>query len=365
METPSYGLAGTTDLKRGATSNQSDEDADVAAKSASSGCPDAGSATPASSESETNQLNTENAQERYDPQLNFDLWTLSHFPRFLYMEAADTSTPLSSIKTIILWKKVVGITAESTEMKRLRNGSYIIEVKHPKYAENLLKTKEIYGVPVRVTLHRSLNTSKGLIFANHISNDSEQDIKEHSTNQGVIHVKQIISRVKGPTNAYILTFNTPKLPTSVKVAYMHCKVKTYIPSPTRCFKCQKFGHSTNDCFQKESVCGKCTEIMDEEHSYQTCQNTLKCRNCGGNHESSSRNCPEWKFQRRILEIKVTQNVTFIEAKKKAESEISPMQSAISNGKLQGGPYPGVLGLLPLDTGINLCPLYPWRRVLLG
>ena len=113
---------------------------------------------------------------------------------------------------------------------------------------------------------------------------------------------------------------------------MNCKVKTYIPSPTRCFKCQKFGHSTNDCFQTKSFCGKCSsEITDENHTYQNCQNSLKCRNCGGDHESSSKNCSEWKFQRRILEIKVTQNVTFIEAKKKISLDFPRLLVWISGG----------------------------------
>ena len=44
--------------------------------------------------------------------------------------------------------------------------------------------------------------------------------------------------------------------------------------------------------------------------------------------SSSRFCPEWKTQKKILEIKFTENVSFFEAKKRIENDQSPKKQTI-------------------------------------
>jgi hypothetical protein len=71
---------------------------------------------------------------------------------------------------------------------------------------------------------------------------------------------------------------------------------------TQCQKCQKFGHSTKDCFSKE-CCQICAEKhYTRQHKCQICQTIgvecphakLKCRNCGENHRANSQLCSFWK-----------------------------------------------------------------------
>ena len=47
-----------------------------------------------------------------------------------------------------------------------------------------------------------------------------------------------------------------------------------------------------------------------------CKNEAKCVNCHKNHQSKSNQCEIWKKEKEIMKIKVTQKITYLEAKKK-------------------------------------------------
>ncbi|GBM53599.1 hypothetical protein AVEN_105488-1 [Araneus ventricosus] len=65
------------------------------------------------------------------------------------------------------------------------------------------------------------------------------------------------------------------------------------------------------CRGKET-CGRCSEIG---HNSKSCTSTPKCSNCKAEHPSYSRKCPRWVEEREIQAIKVTQNISFAEARK--------------------------------------------------
>ena len=56
----------------------------------------------------------------------------------------------------------------------------------------------------------------------------------------------------------------------------------------QCFKCQRFGHTTEICTSKKSICRFCAN----DHITKDCKNKdkLKCANCGKNHKANSINC---------------------------------------------------------------------------
>ena len=60
------------------------------------------------------------------------------------------------------------------------------------------------------------------------------------------------------TNTLILTFNTPKIPESLKVCYLNIPVSQFVPNPLRCYRCRKFGHVTSKCKHIET-CTRCSE----------------------------------------------------------------------------------------------------------
>ena len=92
--------------------------------------------------------------------------------------------------------------------------------------------KTFCGLKLSVTPHSSLNTSKGIIRCQALNRVTSHDIKEGMVEQGVTDVRRITVRCDGVmklTNTYVLTFNSPNLPTIVKIGFMQVKVDVFIP----------------------------------------------------------------------------------------------------------------------------------------
>ena len=67
------------------------------------------------------------------------------------------------------------------------------------------------------------------------------------------------------------------------------------------------------------VCEKCgTGGFD--HVESRCPNPVKCVNCGLNHLSRSNECEMWQKEKEILKIKVTRNITYLEAIKEFKKQ---------------------------------------------
>ena len=52
-----------------------------------------------------------------------------------------------------------------------------------------------------------------------------------------------------------------------------------------------------------------------DHPTHACKNEAKYVNCNKNHLSKSSQCEIWKKEKEIMKIKVTQKITYLEAKK--------------------------------------------------
>ncbi|GFS53154.1 CCHC-type domain-containing protein [Trichonephila clavipes] len=113
-----------------------------------------------------------------------------------------------------------------------------------------------------VTPHKSLNCSRDVISKSDLLCTSEAEILEGLSDQGVIQVRRITilrDSKRLPTKHIILTFNSPKLPTSIKARYLNCKIRPYVPNPLRCFKCQRSGHSQT-AFRGQLTCSRCATV---------------------------------------------------------------------------------------------------------
>ena len=138
------------------------------------------------------------------------------------------------------------------------------------HSKILLKSKSLYGIPITVNPHTYLNSSKGVIRSRDLEGISEEEICENLSSQGFISVKRIKVRRNNelvPTNTFILTFDVPTLPISVKAGYLHIPVVTYIPNPLRCFKCNKFGPGQNTC-RNRLTCARCGQLDHESKAFQ-------------------------------------------------------------------------------------------------
>lgn len=146
------------------------------------------------------------------------------------------------------------------------------------------------------------------------------------TPQGVSGIRRIsfskyVRRI--PTNTLELTFNNPKLPPTIRLGYLIVKIQIYIPNQLRCFDCQTFGHNESSC-TNNIICGRCSEPAHTPNF--ECDADPKCLNCSGPHESRFK---DWKFEKEVLKIKYTRNISFPEARKLTKEKCTSISSKLT------------------------------------
>ena len=150
---------------------------------------------------------------------------------------------------------------------------------------------------------------------------NEEDIKDKLQSQGVTKVERMKRQKDGqlvPSDSYILTINSPNIPPQIKVGFLIRNTKVYIPSPQRCFNCQKYGHSKR-CCKNQPKCAKCGQA---EHDNHECENEAKCANCHGDHPAYVRSCPKWTIEMEIIKVKYQKNIPFHEARQQVEGPVT-------------------------------------------
>ena len=241
-----------------------------------------------------------------------------YVPRFVIIHSEDENQPISSLSPFVVHKIIMGIAGEPKSIKNLRSGDLLIQCAKEAHERNLLKLKEFGGLKCKVSLHNSLNTSKGIVRCPELKNQTNEHILGFMGEQGVTEVRRIFVKRDGvlkPTHTFVLTFNSPILPKECQMGFINCKVEVYVPNPLRCYRCQVFGHHENKC-GRQAVCVNCGEA--EHDTNGRCDKPAKCVNCSGNHPANSRECTAWLKEKKILKIKYEQNISFQDARKQYE-----------------------------------------------
>ena len=132
----------------------------------------------------------------------------------------------------------------------MRNQTLLVETTRKFQTEQLLNCKTFFSLPVEVSEHKTLNSSKDIIGDKALKGETEENIQDYLQDQGVTTVKRFKIR-KGhdlvSTNTLLHTFNSVVPPKSLKMFYRIIPVEVYVPNPLRCFNCQRFGHHENNC----------------------------------------------------------------------------------------------------------------------
>ncbi|GFS55719.1 RNA-directed DNA polymerase from mobile element jockey [Trichonephila clavipes] len=249
--------------------------------------------------------------------LNVDQLSLS--TRFLIISLP--SNAMSSISPFVIQNALIGIGGEPKSVKRLRSGDLLIETLSAIQTKSFLQAKKFLNSPVNIYPHKTLNSCRGIISEPDLLTTTDAKILDGFSDQGVIQVRRITIRrdvLIIPTKHKILTFNSPKLPSTIKAGYLNCRIRLYIPNPLRCFKCQRFGHSQTSC-RGQQTCSRCASAG---HSSTDCILEPKCINCLQHHPSDSKICPKWKIEKQIQEIKTNKNISYPEARKLINPQLS-------------------------------------------
>lgn len=201
------------------------------------------------------------------------------------------------------------------QVKKLRDGSLLIETQSKEQATSLMSLKILGNLPIIVKPHTTLNTSKGIIYSRDLLNFSDEELLKEFESQNIINVKRIMTRKDKelvPSPMIALTFGSTILPEYIFAGYVRIPVRLNIPNPFRCLNCQKLGHTHHRC-EAAYACDRCG--TQNKHA-GPCDGEPCCINCKGNHPSWSRECPSWKREKKILEIQTKEKIPAHEARRK-------------------------------------------------
>ena len=211
-----------------------------------------------------------------------------NFYQFIVLESIK-ETPITKLSPFSI-QKTIATHCKPINIKKAMNKSKTIRKK-------ILKWKQFGKLNIKTYPHPTLNFSKGVIKSPDLASCSLEEIRLHLKPQGVTNVRRISTRKETrtiDTNTYILTFNKPTTPTSIRIGYINTKIDTYIPNPQ---KCQKYGHPKGKC-TRPSICAKCG---NSNHTELECKNPFNCINCTGEHPTYSREGEMWKKKKKELQ----------------------------------------------------------------
>ncbi|GBL87512.1 hypothetical protein AVEN_165131-1 [Araneus ventricosus] len=201
------------------------------------------------------------------------------FDTFFIIKRTTTSNEsFHTVSPFLVERAVTAHLGITKSTRKLRSGDLLIEVATRKQAEQIIKLKSLDNIPVAVSAHATLNSSKGVVSYGELLNVPIEEILKGFQPQGVTQVQRIKIGKNGQlidTKHLILTFHSPRIPESVRAGYIKLTVRPYIPNPLRCFKCQRLGHSKASC-RGTLTCARCAEAG---HDSSNCTESEKCVNC--------------------------------------------------------------------------------------
>lgn len=199
----------------------------------------------------------------------------------------------------------------TTEAKPRRDGSILALAKTRKIADTAINSANNFFdiCQIKVEQMEAMNRCQGVIYSREILNEPVESLVEQLRNDHVVAIERVQSfkdKALSPNGLHIITFNKRTLPKNIVIGYIRCTVKQYIPRPLRCVRCCTYGHSRKNCQEENEFCKDCAEIRHENE----CNGPKKCRNCQGSHNSFDKNCPVLKREEAIVQLKVSQNISF-------------------------------------------------------
>ena len=237
---------------------------------------------------------------------------------FLIVEIEDHNRPLTKLSPFATQKWFEGVSSKITNIKRLKEVAFLVECPSKHTSDMLLARSggNFVDRKVKVSPHRSLNCTKGVIRCRELEGISDDEIQAELASQGVEMVRRVtVKKGEGrvPTNTFFVTFATPTLPDRIKIGYVSVTVSLFVPAPMRCFQCQKFGHSKLRC-TGQANCERCGHKAHDG----ACSEAPVCSNCKGDHSPRSKDCPKFQFESAVQRVRTERKLSFPEAKKEVE-----------------------------------------------
>ena len=232
------------------------------------------------------------------------------FPRFLVVKHQDPKKNIAAVSKITVGNGLREIVSNK-HYKRMKiklqfnSRLLLIEADEKTTAEKLLQAHRLQNIPIKVEVHQSRNSCKGVIFNDdfHMSDD---EMQVELSSQMVSNAHRIINSKGEKTKTIILTFSTERPPNSIRFCDhddLSTRVYPYKQKPRQCPSCLIFGHGPKFC-KRTKLCHKCGE---PDHRADACPNPVRCFNCEGGHSALSHDCPLYTIEEAIINQKENTN----------------------------------------------------------
>ena len=225
------------------------------------------------------------------------------FPRFLVVKHQDSAKNIVEENSFIVGKGLKAIISNKHFSRCKINRQFhsrllLIEVDERLTAERLLNARMLLNIPVKVEVHQTKNSCKGVIF-NDYHDMTDEEIRDELSPQMVTHVHRLVKMNGVKTNTVFLTFAAERPPAYIDIEGFHSvKVTPYKQRPRQCNTCLGFGHGPKFC-KEQKLCHRCGQAAD--HNPDACPNPTRCVNCEGAHSAfSKKDCPHYVVEEAVL-----------------------------------------------------------------
>jgi hypothetical protein len=239
----------------------------------------------------------------------------NYWPEFFVLNGVDEG--INSLSPISIAETLEDLLGETEDIRRLNSRSLLVQCRNKSQSERIQSITSIDETMVQITPHKTLNSCKGVILSDESSRCTDDQLRKWLMKKyGISEFQRMKPRSDG-SQVLVLTFPGKILPKRIKIGFERCKVRPYVPNPRRCYNCQRFGHMSRTC-RRKAACSNCGSENHSHTNEEPCKEEPHCVNCEGRHPSYERNCPKWKTEKNVLELKVTKNISFPEARRHVE-----------------------------------------------
>ena len=262
--------------------------------------------------------------------------------KVVYMAGINCNLANLAVRNGARSKAAIIATVGTVTRMETVNESIKITCQTCNQARVLLAQKTFLGEEVSVTLPRKMQqrqstTEKSRTWYKGVIKRVDKEIPDDLIREqtGEIWVRRINARrgtdtVK--TGTVILAYVT-KLPETVSVGITDYSVETYYEQPTRCFRCQRYGHKQNNCRATKPTCPRC----GGGHDVTACHadhEAVKCRNCGQGHSAAYKGCTKYKEVEKTLKVAADSKISYAEALKSSRQQQPSNQVQLANPQRQ-------------------------------
>lgn len=202
---------------------------------------------------------------------------------------------LQRLNPIILSKAVAEAAGAAPLRHRFTDrGGLLLDVETEVQVNRLLQCVSICGIPIETKIPGTYQRTTGLVKG--VPKwYTDAELLDFLAQQGITYARRLVQHRKGPggeikvypTDRVVLSFApNSERPAKVNLGFTIHEVIDHIEAPSRCFKCQRYGHIAKFC-RSDARCKYC----GGPHEHKNCkEESRKCANCGGPHPASFSGC---------------------------------------------------------------------------